>query len=62
MKGLLECKECYHRWWVRYIYEDDTNATVFPDDDDQCPQCKSDSAVLIDCDTDETDLYDPGWA
>ena len=53
MKGLLECKECYHQWWVRYIYEDDTNATVFPDDDDQCPKCQSDSAVLIDHDVEE---------
>lgn len=56
MRGLLECKECYYCWWVRYIYEDDVNAMVFPDDDDQCPQCGSDSAVLIDHATD--DPYD----
>lgn len=54
MKGLLECKECYHKFWARYIYEEDTNAVVFPDDDENCPECGSDSAVMIysDCDGD----------
>lgn len=45
---VLSCPKCSHHFSVRGFYEPDTNATVFPDDDDNCPECGCDETVITD--------------
>lgn len=45
---VLECDNCGHAFSVRGHYEPDTNAHVFPDDNDNCPECGAESTKIID--------------